>query len=758
MPISAATLAALDDVSNRLAGESILARVGSDEGLIPAYSLISELLDLCAGLPALIAPLQAFHATLDARLNAAQPFDEATLGELRRLVGWLPGAIAAAASGAAMPAAEPISPVSPGSPPGEAFAPEHAPEAGAAADAEAVDAVLDLNLEENGELLAEFHAEALDHLLQIEAALLTLDAAPEDRDALNSLFRSFHTIKGVSGFLHLTPMHTLTHEVESLLDLARTGKLRLTAEIITEILRSRDAVQAMVQQITVALEQGRLPETAVPVSHLIRAVKRLAAGAGEGAKADTWNRGPSVAAFAENAAGAPRPQGTPAPGGAVLQPAPTSSEARAEASRYEPAAATPATLSTPTLSAPASAAPTPANATAGTVAAPSGQGGASTVRVNTEKLDSLMDVVGELVIVQSQLQESSKGLGGDGSALGRNLAQLTRITKELQHTAMALRMVPIKPMFQRMERLVRDLSVECGKRAQFVTSGDETEIDRTVVEEITDPLVHMVRNALDHGLESPVDRLALGKPEAGTLGLSAYHEGSSLVIELTDDGRGIDPEKVLAKARRQGLVGEGVQLTREETINLIFLPGFSTAEKVTAVSGRGVGMDVVKRNIEKLRGQIQIESEVGKGSIFRIRLPLTTAIIDGLLVRVGADRFILPSTMVQMALRPVRTSLAKIQGRGEALDHRGKILPIHRLHERFGIADAVQDPTAGIVVIVENAGRSYALLVDELLNKQEVVVKNLGSFLQNLPGVAGGAILGDGNIALILDPASLCAA
>ncbi|WP_232766567.1 chemotaxis protein CheA [Geminisphaera colitermitum] len=384
-----------------------------------------------------------------------------------------------------------------------------------------------------------------------------------------------------------------------------------------------------------------------------------------------------------------------------------------------------------------------------------------------------MDVVGELVIVQSQLQESARGAvggtaggasGGDGSPLTRNLAQLGRITKELQRTAMALRMVPIKPMFQRIGRVVRDLSRECDKRVRFTTSGDETEIDRTVVEEIVDPLVHMVRNAVDHGLESAEARVAAGKDAVGKISLGAAHEGSTLVIELRDDGRGLDLEKILAKARKQGLVAGDARLAPEEITSLIFLPGFSTAEKVTSVSGRGVGMDVVRRNIERLGGHITIESAAGAGSTFRIRLPLTTAIIDGLLVRVGPDHFILPSTSVRMALRPVRASLASIQareGRREALDHRGKILPLHRLHRRFGIVDAVEDPTAGIVVIVENGDRAYALLVDELVNKQEVVVKNLGGFLQNLPGaagVAGGAILGDGNIALILDPASLYAA
>jgi two-component system chemotaxis sensor kinase CheA len=402
-----------------------------------------------------------------------------------------------------------------------------------------------------------------------------------------------------------------------------------------------------------------------------------------------------------------------------------------------------------------SAAASPAPGAGEPRSAPAASAGASqTVRVATEKLDSLMDVVGELVIVQSQLIETARGFGAAASPLQRDISQLARIAKELQRTAMALRMIPIKPAFQKMERLARDLARECGKQVDFVIEGEETELDRTVVEEIGDPLVHMVRNALDHGLEPPAERRALGKPETGSVRLRAYYQGSNVIVELRDDGRGIDPERILAKARRQDLVSPQGELTREEIFALIFLPGFSTAEKVTAVSGRGVGMDVVKRNIERLRGRIEVTSEVGKGSVFQIKLPLTLAIIDGLVVRVGDDRFILPSTSVQMALRPTREAIVCIQG-GEVLDFHGRLLPLHRLHRRFGIPARAQDPWDGIVVIVESSGKVCALLVDEMLSKQEVVIKSLGAFLQDLPGVSGGAILGDGNIALILDPIAL---
>jgi len=317
-------------------------------------------------------------------------------------------------------------------------------------------------------------------------------------------------------------------------------------------------------------------------------------------------------------------------------------------------------------------------------------------------------------------------------------------------------MIPIKPTFQKMARLARDLAGESGKKVSFVTSGEETELDRTMVELIGDPLVHMVRNALDHGLESTEKRLAAGKPEVGSVHLRAYYQGNNVIVELEDDGRGISTDKILAKARSLNLVPEGVEPTKEEIFKLIFLPGFSTAEKVTAVSGRGVGMDVVKRNIEnRLRGKIEISSEVGRGSLFSIKLPLTLAIIDGLIVQVGEDRFILPSTSVQMALRPSRESVIGLHGDREMLDVRGRMLPLHRLHKRFGIPARAMDPWDGIVLIIESSGRLCALLVDEMVSKQEVVIKSLGAYMQGLPGVSGGAILGDGNIALILDPGSL---
>jgi two-component system chemotaxis sensor kinase CheA len=672
MPISPDLFPSLEGLLNRLAVEAVLAAPGRDDGLIPIFSLLGELRDACAPEPELVAPIGGVQTDIERCLDAAQPFDAPLVGRLRALVEWLEHALTALSEGKALPPWAAPAPAPGGGAPAAAAAPEESP-----------DVLLCLDLGENRELLTEFHSEAVEHLQQIEAALLELERQPEEPEALNSIFRSFHTIKGNAGFLGLVPMNRLAHEVESLLDLARNRRLRLHSGIITEILRSRDALQALVQQVGLALEKGVSPDRVVPVAHLIAAVRRCI-------------ENPSPEASAPLAAELGRPESS----------------------------------------------------------APAAGGSSQTVRVATEKLDSLMDVVGELVIVQSQLIETARGIGIAAAPLQRDVAQLGRIAKELQRTAMALRMIPIKPAFQKMERLARDLARDCGKKVDFTTEGDDTELDRTVVEEIGDPLVHMVRNALDHGLETPDERRALGKPETGAVCLRAYYQGSSVILELRDDGRGIDPDKILAKARRQGLVPADGHLSREEIFALIFLPGFSTAEKVTAVSGRGVGMDVVKRNIERLRGRIEVSSEIGQGSVFQVKLPLTLAIIDGLVVRVGDDRFILPSTSVQMALRPARENIVRIQG-GEVLDLHGRLLPLHRLHRRFGIPARATDPWDGIIVIVESSGKVCALLVDEMLTKQEVVIKSLGAFLQNMPGVSGGAILGDGNIALILDPIAL---
>jgi two-component system chemotaxis sensor kinase CheA len=322
---------------------------------------------------------------------------------------------------------------------------------------------------------------------------------------------------------------------------------------------------------------------------------------------------------------------------------------------------------------------------------------------------------------------------------------------------MSMRMVPILGVFQKMSRLVRDLSSKFGKQLELELAGGETELDRNVVEAISDPLVHMVRNAADHGIEAPADREKAGKSRVGRIHLRAFHQAGNIVIEITDDGKGINRKRVRQKAIEAGVVRPDQELSEQETLALIFHAGLSTAEKVTDVSGRGVGMDVVKRNVEALRGRIDIASVEGSGSTFTIRLPLTLAVIDGLVIRVGRERYVVPILSVERSLRPKPDQLSTVQGRGEMCMVRDTLLPLYRLHRLFDVPGAMQDPSQALVVIVQDDVRRCCLLVDELLGQQQVVIKTLGQGVGAVRGVSGGAILGDGNVSLILDVPGLVA-
>ncbi|MFT3745137.1 MAG: chemotaxis protein CheW [Pyrinomonadaceae bacterium] len=381
----------------------------------------------------------------------------------------------------------------------------------------------------------------------------------------------------------------------------------------------------------------------------------------------------------------------------------------------------------------------------------------STVRVRTERLDRLIDIVGELVIAQSMLTQDSTVMQGTHHELSRKISHAGKIVRDLQDLSMGMRMVPLKSTFQKMTRLVRDVAQKCGKQVEFITVGEDTEIDRNMVDLISDPLVHMVRNAADHGIELPSVRLAAGKPLAGKIRLAAYHSGGDVVVELKDDGKGIDRDAVVAKAIANGLIESEKGMTEDQIYNLILAPGFSTAAEVTAVSGRGVGMDVVKRNIEAMRGRISISSEKGGGTLFTIRLPLTLAITDGMLIRIGAEKFIIPIVNIQISFQPSESMLSSIAGRGELVSLRGELMPIFRLHRLFDVKDAIEDPTQGLLMIVADGRKRCALLVDELLGQQQVVAKNLGEGMGKIQGVSGGAILGDGCVGLILDTPELVA-
>ena len=376
----------------------------------------------------------------------------------------------------------------------------------------------------------------------------------------------------------------------------------------------------------------------------------------------------------------------------------------------------------------------------------------ASIRVDTDKIDKLINLVGELVITQSMLSD----LGArfeitQMPLLLERMAQLENNTREIQERVMGIRMLPIGTAFSRFPRLVRDLSAKAGKKIQLVLSGEETELDKTVIESIGDPLTHLVRNSADHGLEMPEERLDNNKPELGTIRLNAFHSGGSICVTVEDDGRGLNRDKILAKAIKQGLIAEHEKLSDDQIWPLIFKPGFSTAEKVTDVSGRGVGMDVVKRNIEGLGGAVSIKTALGKGTIFTLKLPLTLAIIEGMTVRVGKETYIVPLLSILESIRPKTGAIKTVVGKGELLDVRNTYLPMMRLYDVFSLQPEYIDPTKAILLILETEGEQVAVMVDEILGQQQVVIKSMEQNFRKIDGIAGATILGDGTVGFILD-------
>ena len=385
---------------------------------------------------------------------------------------------------------------------------------------------------------------------------------------------------------------------------------------------------------------------------------------------------------------------------------------------------------------------------------PAGGSGETSIRVSIDKVDELINTVGELVITQSmlgQFGEVEQLTNAHLEKLRDGLAQLERNTRELQESVMRIRMLPISFTFQRFPRLVHDLSTQLGKKVQLKMSGEQTELDKTVMEKIGDPLVHLVRNSMDHGIETPDKRIAAGKPATGVVHLNAYHQGGNIVIEISDDGGGLDKDKILAKARASGLLGQEDVLTDEQIYDLIFQPGFSTADKVSDVSGRGVGMDVVRRNIRSLGGMVDIKSKPGLGSTFTIRLPLTLAILDGQLIRVGGEIYIVPLVSIIESVQIYRDKVNVISGKGEVYKLRADYIPIVRLYHIFDLEPDAKTLDKGLLVVVEAEGSKVALLVDELLAQQQVVIKSLETNFKKVEGLSGATILGDGTVALILD-------
>ncbi|BCF98796.1 hypothetical protein PPGU19_033650 [Paraburkholderia sp. PGU19] len=485
-----------------------------------------------------------------------------------------------------------------------------------------------------------------------------------------------------------------------------------------------------------------------------------APGASEAAQTEPANAG----GMASGGAGAPAAvvQSAPAaPAPAAAQPVaqPAAAQAAAQpAAQAAPAPAEPAIVTPAAAAAPAAPKAAPASAEGDRKARPAAAANAgegSSIRVGVEKVDQLINLVGELVITQAMLAETTSTFDPAlHDRLFNGMAQLERNARDLQEAVMSIRMMPMDYVFSRFPRLVRDLAAKLGKQVELVTFGQATELDKSLIERIIDPLTHLVRNSLDHGIETVEARKAAGKDSTGQLVLSAAHHGGNIVIEVSDDGAGLRRDKILAKAAKQGITVSDT-MTDDEVWNLIFLPGFSTAEQVTDVSGRGVGMDVVKRNIQSMGGHVEITSHAGKGSTTRIVLPLTLAILDGMSVKVGSEIFILPLNFVMESLQPRADDIYTVANGERVVRVRGEYLPLVALHEVFSVEDARTDPTQGIVTIMQTEGRRFAMLIDELVGQQQVVVKNLETNYRKVHGISAATILGDGSVALIVDVAAL---
>lgn len=578
------------------------------------------------------------------------------------------------------------------------------------------------------EIMSEFIVECLDHISAGEASMLDLESNPDDNELVNTIFRAFHTIKGTSGFLGLDHIQKLAHLAENLLDRAREGEIRITGGYADLALKSGDMLRAMIETLD-GIEPGdklTIPENYADLMEQLSDPESH--GIGTEAATEKIHLGEILVgkgkASREEVEEAVKDQGDRKIGEVLVEKKIVNASDVAKALRTQKQLqGKPAT--------------------------------SASIRVGTEKLDNLINMVGELVIAQSMVAQDPDVDGSARPRLTRNIAHAGKIIRELQDLTMSLRMVPLKSLFQKMTRLVRDLARKANKDVQFVTEGEETEIDRNMVEMLNDPLVHMIRNSVDHGIESSDQRQESGKNPTGTVGLRAYHSAGSVVIELTDDGKGLDKDRILAKASERNLIEPGKELTEGEIFGMIFQAGFSTAEKITDVSGRGVGMDVVRKGIESLHGRIDVASKSGEGSTFTMKLPLTMAITDAMLLSVGSEHYLLPTISIEQSFRPADGSISTVAGQGEMVMLRGNLLPIFRLHELFGVTDAVTDPYEALLISVESEGQHFALMVDELLDQQQVVIKTLGESIGQISGVSGGSILGDGKIGLILDATSL---
>ncbi len=569
------------------------------------------------------------------------------------------------------------------------------------------------------EIMIDFVSEALENLESIEINLIDLEQDPSNKDIINEIFRPFHSIKGISGFLALNKINKLAHATENLLDSARSGDFLINDTATDAILESVDMLKKMIYRVEMGTQTGFLePDDDISVEHLRDKLQQLQLTLTTGEKE---------------------------PIGKILLEKGDISEKNLdqalEIQKENPNQKLGEILVQEKQAAPAQVASALMDQTT------QKRNIATQVKVSTEKLDDLVDYAGELVIAQSMLRQKTV----HDTSISQNVNQLGQIVTNMQNIAMSMRMIPIKATFMKMIRLIRDLSKKSGKKVNLTMNGEETEIDRNVVDALYEPMVHMIRNSVDHGIEQPEKRLQMGKDPKGNVALSAYHKGGHIMIEIEDDGKGLDKDSILEKALNTGLINGNEQLTDPQIYDLILQPGFSTAKKITDVSGRGVGMDVVKNGIERFRGNLNIDSEKGKGTKFTISLPLTLAIIDGMLVRVDNEKYVIPTTVIQKAFQPDKNECFTVEGKGEMVKDRGNLVPVIRLNQMYKSSNMKKDIWESLIVVVESKEEKRALLIDELLGKDEFVIKSLGGKLEDIKGITGGAILSDGRVGLILD-------
>ena len=652
-----------------------------------------------------------------------------------------------------------------------------------------------------------FFEEAEELLVEMEQLLLGLDIEAPDAEDLNAIFRAAHSIKGGAATFGFSALTETTHLLENLLDRTRRRELALSRAIIDTFLETKDVLQDQLN----AYRNGTEPDPQT-LARICAVLQQLAYETGGEAPAPApVAAAPAPAPAPASAAAAAAPAGGALKVrllnvskddqallreelgnlGEILGETQGDSELAVELATQcspddivavccfvidaeqiviEPStgAAAAAPGPAPAAVAEAVAAPAPAPSVPAPAAAPAAKDKerakasaaaahqeSGSIRVPTEKVDQIINLVGELVITQSMLAQTASSL--DPVLFDRlfsGMGQLERNARDLQEAVMSIRMMPMDYVFSRFPRLVRDLAAKLGKQIDLVTFGKATELDKSLIERIIDPLTHLVRNSLDHGIETPDKRVAAGKDPTGQLILSAQHHGGNIVIEVSDDGGGLRRDKILAKAMQNGLpVSES--MSDEEVWQLIFAPGFSTAEAVTDLSGRGVGMDVVKRNIQEMGGHVEISSRPGNGTTTRIVLPLTLAILDGMSVKVGEETFILPLNCVMESLQPKADDVRTAANTERVMHVRGEYLPLLELHRVFNVENAVQEPTQGIAIILQAEGKRFALLVDQLIGQHQVVLKNLETNYRKVPGISAATILGDGSVALIVDVAAL---